>query len=292
MIKQIQNEYLKAEVSLKGAEIISIKDHQGNDILWTGDPNTWTDHAPVLFPYIARLTNGTYTYQGEEYHMQIHGLAMYSDFQVKEESNTKLVLYFTDSEETRKQYPFSFCFEVGYELVEKKLLVTYHVKNTGANTMHFAVGGHPGFCVPFTENETFEDYQISFETGKTPVLVEMSDDCFVVELPYEERKKLANPLPLTHRLFDNDALVLEDMGAVAKLESKKSGRSITVSFPGIKYLGIWHWPRTDVPYVCIEPWTALPSRKGIVEAIEEQKDLFALEPEKEYEVVWTMEFDR
>ena len=36
------------------------------------------------------------------------------------------------------------------------------------------------------------------------------------------------------------------------------GPSITVRFPGMQYLGLWHWPKTDAPYVCIEPWCNAP----------------------------------
>ncbi len=42
-------------------------------------------------------------------------------------------------------------------------------------------------------------------------------------------------------------------------------------------------PKTDAPYVCIEPWSLLPSRKGIVEDIEKQSDLISLNSNCEYE---------
>ena len=32
------------------------------------------------------------------------------------------------------------------------------VKNIGNEEMYFSYGGHPGFNVPFTENEKFEDF--------------------------------------------------------------------------------------------------------------------------------------
>ena len=69
-------------------------------------------------------------------------------------------------------------------------------------------------------------------------------------------------LPLAHNLFDQDAIVLTDMAKAVTLCSEKGTRSVRVSYPQMNFLGIWHMPFTDAPYVCIEPWSALPSRKG------------------------------
>ena len=55
-----------------------------------------------------------------------------------------------------------------------------------------------------------------------------------------------------------------------------------------RYLGIWHWPKTEVPYVCIEPWSSLPSGKDIVEDLETQKNLISLEEGRHYENRWSI----
>ena len=66
------------------------------------------------------------------------------------------------------------------------------------------------------------------------------------------------------------------------------GPSITVRFPGMQYLGLWHWPKTDAPYVCIEPWCSLPADAGKITVFEEQSDLISLEPGKTYTNDWTI----
>lgn len=38
--------------------------------------------------------------------------------------------------------------------------VIYKVKNLDENTMYYSIGGHPGFNVPLTEGEAFEDYYV------------------------------------------------------------------------------------------------------------------------------------
>ena len=52
---------------------------------------------------------------------------------------------------------------------------------------------------------------------------------------------------------------------------------------------IWHMPFTDAPYVCIEPWSALPSRKGRIEDLSEQPNLVHLPAGKRYENTWSIE---
>ena len=86
-----------------------------------------------------------------------------------------------------------------------------------------------------------------------------------------------------HALFDNDAIVLKHMARKVTLGSEKGSRSVTVSYPDFPVLGIWHWPRSEAPYVCIEPWSSLPSRAGIVEELTQQSDLISLEAGKAYE---------
>lgn len=96
-------------------------------------------------------------------------------------------------------------------------------------------------------------------------------------------------LALKHDLFDDDAIVLRDMARSVTLEAPGSGRSVTVSYPDMPYLGIWHWPQTDAPYVCIEPWSSLPARQGCTMVFEQQEDLIRLDGSGIYRNCWTMQ---
>ena len=48
-------------------------------------------------------------------------------------------------------------------------------------------------------------------------------------------------------------------------------------------------PKTDAPYICLEPWTSLPSRQDVVEDLEKQPDLIRLEPKNVYKTTWSLE---
>lgn len=55
------------------------------------------------------------------------------------------------------------------------------------------------------------------------------------------------------------------------------------------YLGLWHWPKTDAPYVCIEPWCSLPASENTITVFENQTDLIKLDPSNTYKNRWTIQ---
>lgn len=285
---EIKNNRLCVKISSRGGELRSILDADSNEYLWQGDQATWTDRGPNLFPYIARLTEKTYTFKGRTWHMDIHGFLPYSEMKLVSHEEQKLVLGLDSSSETLEKYPFVFSLEIQWELKEETLEITYRVFNKDTQTMYFGIGGHPGFCVPWEEDMEFEDYFLDFRETTNPVRIGFSEDCFVngEEAPFELREN--RYLDLKHSLFDQDAIVLREMPGQVALASPKSKKVIEVKFPQMTYLGIWHWPKAEVPYVCIEPWSSLPSRKGVVEDLEKQKDLISLAAGGRYENQWSI----
>lgn len=289
MIYTIQNEYLIVKIHEKGATLWSIKDKDGTEYLWQGDKKFWGDRAPNLFPYIARMTNGQYKLGGKTYHMDIHGFAKDMVFKAEQISDSHIVFSINHTEETYVQYPFQFCFSIIYKLEGHKLSTIYYVRNDYNKTMYFSVGGHPGFNVPFEKNTCFEDYYLEFDSARAVKRVGFSEDCFVTGELADFSLEEGVRLPLTHDMFDDDAIVLSDMASSVTLKSKKVNKGVRVTYPNMSYLGIWHMPKTDAPYVCIEPWSSLPSRKGVVEDLETQPGLVALGSGCEYENRWSIE---
>lgn len=283
----IRNEHMQAVIDSLGAELVSLQ-LDGHEYLWQGDPAFWRGHAPVLFPFVGRLQGGTYTLHGTEYALRIHGLAKYYDFTPEKEEKDALTLSLSANEETRAQYPFSFRFLVTYRLKERRLAITFRVENEGAEMMYFGLGGHPGFRAPMEEGEDFTDCYLEFSEASHPDRVLFSDGVLTLgktkPYPLEEGKILR----LHHDLFDHDAVVLTDMPWTVSLKSTKSSRSVTVSYPGMPYVGFWHAVKKPAPYVCIEPWVSLPGRDGITEDFAAMSGLQRLAPGKTYENDWSI----
>lgn len=285
----IKNEHLCLTVSTKGGEMLSIQTIDGTEYLWQGDYNTWTDHAPNLFPYIGRLNNKTYIYQGKNYSLDIHGFLPYTEMELLRQTPNQLTFRLTDTESLRSIYPFQFELLIHYQIEKNIIRITYEIHNQNEKPMYFGLGGHPGFNVPLEKDLHFEDYVLEFSNSCNPYQVTFSEKCFVTgeSAPYSLED--GTTLPLSHDMFDEDAIVLHNTAKEISLKSKKGTKSVKVSFPEMKYIGFWHWPKTAVNYVCIEPWSSLPAREDVIEDLETQKNLICLEAGKIYTNTWEIE---
>ena len=68
MLHTIENDYLKVTVSDHGAELTSVYDKaQDFERIWCADPAVWNRHAPVLFPFVGKVKDGAYRYNGNTY---------------------------------------------------------------------------------------------------------------------------------------------------------------------------------------------------------------------------------
>lgn len=285
MLISLCNDSLRLTVDTFGAQMMELylADKQ---YLWQGDPAYWMDRAPILFPCIGRLPQDHYHFLGKEYTMGNHGFAAKSDFSVVSWEKTYLVLSLSSNAETIACYPFPFSLEVSYRLCDRTAEITYSVQNRGSRTMPFAIGAHPGFRVPWQEGESFEDYTLAFSQSCQPTRI-----C-TVSGPFLSGKEIPFPLqegcflPLRHGLFDDRVIILKNMAREVTLQSRKSGCAVTVSYPQMPYIGIWHTPGTDAPFVCIEPWSSLPNRENVVEEFSCKGDLIHLAPGQSYETTW------
>lgn len=275
MLYRIENEFLTVSAESLGAQLAQICGKDGTSYLWEGKQPVWNDRAPILFPYVARLTNGTYTYDGNAYSMTIHGFAAHMEFTCEQVSGQEMRFHLESSAETLTQYPFAFRFTVGYRLEGNKLVQTYTVENRNDKVMYFGLGAHPGFNVPLEDGLTFEDYRLEFDPAATPTRIGFTETCFLNgnDLPFVMENGI---LPLRHDMFDDDAIVLTGSGSSVTLRAPKGKHCVRAEYPDAPYIGFWHRPKTDAPYICIEPWYSLPSRQDIVEALETQPSLLSV----------------
>ncbi len=290
MIFTIENKHLKASVNTMGAQLYSLysKDTR-TEYLWQGDSAFWGDRALNLFPFIGRMYEKQYTYAGQVYPSRTHGLARYFPFRLEKRSATRLVFLLTENEKTLKEYPFRFEFRVIFEVKGKTLTTRYQATNTDERTMICAFGGHPGINIPFSEG-TFEDYYLEFSEPACAKRHLLADG-----QPYMADKSLPYPLtdgkklPLKHDLFDNDAIILSNTSRIVSVKSKTDPRYITMHYEDFKYIGFWHIDHKDAPYVCLEPWSALPASNGIVDELESKADMCHIPPAGSKEVSFTLE---
>jgi len=284
MLQRIESDLFQAEINPIGAELFSLKSKQTDtEYIWQGDPAWWPDRAIILFPIACAMKDNTYTLGGKTYTMPKHGFVRGATFSVLGKGSSKVVLEYSDNEETRRMYPFSFTFQVVFELVSNTLSTTYRVINRGKDAMYFSVGAHEGYCCPREDGESFEDYYLEFENNGTYNSEMITPEGLLEGGTYTviENGKI---LPLKHELFVDDALIFKNVpSSKVYLKSKKTSTVVEVDYKDAPHLGIW--TKVGAPYICIEPWYGLPDEAAHDGKIENKLGINKLDAGSEFE--WT-----
>lgn len=291
MKHSISNDHLQVSVQSVGAEIASLKaTKSGKEYMWEANPDYWASHAPVLFPIIGSLKNDEYSLDGKTYALPKHGFVRYNEsIKLKNRTNDRLNFQLDYSEETLKQYPFKFQFNITFQLLGNKLIVTHKVKNMDSIDIHFALGAHPGFKCPLNEGEAYEDYFIEFEKEEQEETIILSDGGLISDAtkPVLEESKV---LPLHKDLFNEDALIFKTLKSrKVSLKSTKSDQVLTVRFADFDYLGIWAKP--GAPFVCIEPWIGIADHENTDGNFLEKDGLITLPKDEVFSAQYSIEIE-
>lgn len=251
---KITSKSCQACVDSLGAQLVSLQNADGTQYLWQGDPRYWAEQSPLLFPMVGRLRGGKTRIGAREYTMGCHGFAKEKEFRLTMQEENALSFVLCSDSLTKEQYPFDFCLTTSYRLEGARLSVSLEVENQDSTVMPFALGGHPGFCVPLENDGSFEDYEIEFEkkeTASCPLVTEQGLIDFTKCSPVLVEE---NTIPLRHDLFVPDALVFENLKSRrVALKNRMTGRGVQLDFDGFPYLGIWS--TGDASFVALEPWT-------------------------------------
>lgn len=243
MLYFLENDILKIAVATSGAELSSIFNKAENkEMLWQGDSLFWGRKSPVLFPVVGKYKDGKTTYNGKEFILGQHGFARDSEFTLIEETKTRLAFQLISNEETLQKYPFEFRLICSFELKNNKIIVGWYVENVDDKKIYFSIGAHPAFYCKKSET-------VLSMNGKSLKYNLINGDGLYTKLKYD----IENTFVLHDKIFDNDALIIEnsDVTEVSLIDNNK--KYLTVKFDA-KVFGIWSPAKKNAPFVCIEPW--------------------------------------
>jgi len=279
----------RAVVDTSGAEMISCKE-KDLEYVWSGNPDYWAGHAPVLFPIVCALRNDRTSFGGMPYAMKQHGFARKSEFTVVSSSEDSISLKLIDSPATREQYPFPFGLVVRHELTDNGFRTSYEVQNISTAVLPFAIGGHAGFNLPLHEGENFQDYDVIFEKREDPTAYLLDDKGLMS--PDHKKDALTDGgtvLPVSAGMFSESALVfLHIRSRKISLLHRKNGTGLDLLFDNFCNMGIWTPPGKDAPFLCLEPWQGIPSYEDDAWIFEEKADVVFLPAGEIYKAGYEM----
>lgn len=278
----LENEAVSVSIQEMGGCLTSIYDKkQQREYMWERA-------MPNLFPIVGRLAEKRYLLHERTYNMKMHGFLQEQLLTETARSESSLTLQLRENPQTLEVYPFPFCLTIRYTLEEKTVHLEFTVENTGTETLYYALGGHPAFRVPLEKDLCFEDYCIVFPTACEPEVVSFSSG--VLTLPKREPFPLEDGriLRLRRSLFARDAVVLTATPGRLRIVSDKSCHGVEVEYGDMPYVGIWQFNKGEPDFICIEPWSALPGREGVIEDLTSMPGLTRVEPGGSRTLSWAV----
>jgi galactose mutarotase-like enzyme len=188
--------------------------------------------------------------------MTQHGFARDSRFEWVERGADFCRLMLTDNSDTRSRYPFAFRFTVTYALREADLEIAFEIENPSDEILPASVGGHPAFNWPLLPGIAKEGYSLQFSNEEAAPFRRLKDGLLRAE-PVSSPIAGKN-LALSERLFDEDAIILDQLASTSVRYAAGPGPVLEISWQEFRELGIWSKPG-GAPFLCIEPWHGFAS---------------------------------
>lgn len=266
----ISDSALSARISPLGAELVRLRDRDGLDLLWDGDPAFWTGRSPLLFPIVGEAVANRIRVAGRAYGIGRHGFARTSTFALLSSEAARCTWRLEADEATRRQYPFEFRLDVTYAIGGGALRMTAEVTNAGTTVMPASFGFHPALRWPLPYGRPRAAHEIAFECDE-PAPVRRPVDGLLSAARYPTPIR-GRRLVLHDGLFEDGALVFDTLAS----RSVVYGDAVRLSFPRMRHLGIWTKPGAG--FVCIEPWQGHASPEGFDGELADKPGMISIMP--------------
>lgn len=271
---RIVSDRLAAQINPFGAELHSLQDEQGRDLLWDGDAAYWTGRAPILFPVVGGLNGDRYRWRGRSYALAKHGFARRSPFEVVRAGADSAVFRLEANDATRAAYPFEFRLDVSFTVKGAALIITGEVSNRGDGEMPASFGFHPALRWPLPGAGARADHRLVFDRDE-PAPIRRLDGAGLIDPAARPTPVAGRRLALRDALFEDDAIIFDRLDSDG-LEYGTATRRLRVSWEDCSQLGVWTKPGAG--FVCIEPWCGLADPQGFDGDLGEKPGVFVLAP--------------
>lgn len=256
----LRSDALTASIHPLGAELWSLRDAEGRELMTDADPAFWSGHAPLLFPIVGALTDDRYRLGERTFAMAKHGFARRSEFALVEADASSALFRLEASEASRAVYPFDFRLDMAFALTGATLAMTATVSNHGDTPMPFSFGYHPAFAWPLPYDGAAEDHRIVFERDE-PAPIRRLDPATGLVAPEPQ------PSPVEGKVyapayadFEADALIWDELQSRSLTYGVPGQPRLRIGFPDTPMLGIWQKP--GARFLCIEPWAGIADPAG------------------------------
>lgn len=273
---ELHSDILSATVNPLGAELWSLRDADGRDLMTDADPAFWTGHAPLLFPFVGRLRGDRYRVNGAEYTLPQHGFARKRDFALVERDGASALFRLEADAGTRENYPFDFRLDMTFALTDTTIAMTATVSNRGDADMPFSFGYHPAFAWPLPYGAAVEDHRIIFEKAEPAPIRKVGSEPALIALESVPSPVIGNVLAPTYAMFEGDALIWDQLESRSLTWGAPDPPHLKIDFPDTPWLGLWQKPGAH--YLCVEPWAGMADPVGFTGEVWDKPGVIRLAP--------------
>jgi galactose mutarotase-like enzyme len=272
---QLHSDSLSAEIDPQGAQLFTLRDAKGRELLWHGDPAVWKGRAPILFPIVGALHGGHYRWLGIRHALPRHGFARDRRFTVLDSGASHAQLRLYGDAKTHVAYPFAFALDVRFSIEHAVLSVVASVHNTGEIPLPASLGFHPGLNWPLPGGAARGAHYIEFEHDE-PAPIRRLDGEGLLTPTLHPTPVQGRRLALRDDLFVDDVIIFDRFTSRSLTYGAETGPRIKVSFPDATYLGLW--TRPGAPFICIEPWRGVADPAGFTGTFDQKPGVFMVPP--------------
>jgi len=287
---RIGNGTLSAAIDPQGAQLSSLTDADGRELMTDADPRFWSGRAPILFPVVGAPSAETIRIDGKAYAMPKHGFARHSGFTATRESDTRAVFVLRDDATTRAAYPFAFRLEIAFTITDATLAIDVTIANPAADvSLPTSFGFHPAFAWPLPYGRARADHRFVFAADEPDALKAIAHDGTIAaqEVPSPLDGRV---LHLADALFAHDALVWDTVRSDAVRYGASDGPQLDIAFPDTPKLGIWTKP--GAAFVCVEPWHGIADPHGYTGEFRDKPGVFEVAPGGEKRIAMAVTLTR
>jgi galactose mutarotase-like enzyme len=271
----LRSKGLSAAIHPLGAQLLALRDPEGRDLMWNGDPTVWSGRAPILFPIVGTLVDDTYRLSGSTYHLSRHGFARTKNFSLLGATPSSAVFRLRWDEATLQAYPFRFDLDLSFSLEELTLTINASIKNLDTHDMPASFGFHPALRWPLPFGEAQSSHSIVFQNDEPAAIRRVDRQGTLIAASFPT-PVTGQSLVLRDELFVGDALIFDQIASRRLWYGALSGPRLRIDFPDMPYLGIWTKPGAE--FICIEPWHGYSDPQGFTGDFMTKPGVFMVAP--------------
>ncbi len=266
----IESEYIRAELSDRGAELKSLIDSEtGIEYIWQGKRAIYPWSSMIMFPIVGKLKDNQFRLGRKYFRLDKNGFAKDLKFEVKNHRKDSISFMITSDKDTRVSYPYDFSMVLHYKVYGPRLTLTAEIKNMGKKEMFYSFGFSPVINMPIHQ-EALDDYYIEFSHEEDRGAYFLDNELVNFSHVDDKRYLVGKRINLSEEIFQKGEMIFKDINTnTVTIKNRISEKAFEINFEQAPYISVWSQP--GYPFIQLCP------TYGVADAVDSDNDFYKKE---------------